>query len=174
MVKYVLQIKTWRGSTSPVHLLRCGEVDPRHVAGDPPYALVTSCQYEKTGTKFWGDINVSQFITTNKVKKKKQTLLSKVLNCHITKSNDSQHRRTCPFIPRVAGNKTLSRPGKKKNMDKAKELATSKPVKIQVIAASQLEKFCAILSWSPQAYCISWSHDQLSVNTKTVRLWKCC
>ena len=69
MVKYVLQIKTWRGSTSSVHLLRCGEVDPRHVAGDPPYALVTSCLYEKTGTKFCGDVNVSQFITTNKVKK---------------------------------------------------------------------------------------------------------
>ena len=183
MVKYVLQIKTWRGSTSPVHLLRCGEVDPkrwtgevdpRHVAGDPPYALVTSCRYEKTGTKFWGDINVSQFITTNKVKKKKQTLLSKVLNCHITKSNDSQHRRTCQRAQGLRGIKHYLDLGKKKNMDKAKELATSKQVKIQVIAASQLEKFCAILSWSPQAYCISWSHDQLSVNTTTVRLWKCC
>ena len=150
MVKYVLQIKTWRGSTSPVHLLRCGEVDPkrwtgevdpRHVAGDPPYALVTSCQYEKTGTKFWGDINVSQFITTNKVKKKKQTLLSKVLNCHITKSNDSQHRRTCPFIPRVAGNKTLSRPGKKKKHGQGRrtcDVKTSKDPGDRCIAVGKI------------------------------------
>ena len=163
MVKYGLQIKTWRVSTSPVHL--------KDVAGDPPYALVNSRLYEETGTKVWGDINVSQFITTNKIIKK-QTLLSKVLNCHITKSNDSQHRTPCQRAQELLGIKHYLDLGK--NIDKAKELATSKPVKIQVIAVSQLEIFCAILSWSPQAYCISWSHDQLSVNTKTVRFWKCC
>ena len=87
-------------------------------------------------------------------------MLSKVLNCHITKSNDNQHRRTCQRAQGLLGIKHYCDLGKKKNkkkknMDKAKELATSKPVKIQVIAASQLEKFCAILSCSPQAYCIS-------------------
>ena len=114
MVKYVLQIKTWRGSTSPVHLLRCGEVDPRHVAGDPPYALVTSCLYEKTGTKFCGDVKCQPIHNDEQSKKIKQTLLSKVLNCHITKSNDSQHRRTCQRAQGLLGIKHYCDLGKKK------------------------------------------------------------
>lgn len=45
---------------------------------------------------------------------------------------------------RIAGNKTLSRPGEKETWTRPKykaELAKSKPVKIEVIAASQLEYF---------------------------------
>ena len=107
------------------------------------YALVNSCLFEETGTKFWGDINVSQFITTNKVKNKKQkTLLSKVLNCHITKSNDSQHigpfRRAQWLL------------GIKHYLDLGKKHGTSEDPGDRCA-----ENICAILSWSPQAFCIS-------------------